>query len=245
MAKGRTEVPERFRSGNGGGRAASEKQIKWILDMFESKDLMKDPRWFDATNAMDMSEYATYIEYTKQRIAEKGADGEYKMRSKRASELIDALRPLPNLAAQTLPERKPAVDVMAGRTRVEYEVIETDKGERRVGRIITEDGDRVLAGSYGLPTDDDDRFANNMSFFRVWVGDRGGWNVQLYVSDDLTRVELAWETKLDVLWAIAQNPEAASANFGHEFKRCGICGRGLTNDESRERGIGPVCAGRL
>lgn len=48
-----------------------------------------------------------------------------------------------------------------------------------------------------------------------------------------------------VLEEIAKNPEAASARYGHEIGACGVCGRTLTDAESRARGIGPVCAGRL
>ena len=42
----------------------------------------------------------------------------------------------------------------------------------------------------------------------------------------------------------AVGAEAASARYGHEIGECGICGRQLTNDESRARGIGPVCAAK-
>lgn len=43
----------------------------------------------------------------------------------------------------------------------------------------------------------------------------------------------------------AEGAELASARYGHELGHCGVCGRELTKDESRERGIGPVCAGKL
>lgn len=33
--------------------------------------------------------------------------------------------------------------------------------------------------------------------------------------------------------------------YGRELGSCGHCGRTLTNEESRARGIGPVCAGRM
>lgn len=32
--------------------------------------------------------------------------------------------------------------------------------------------------------------------------------------------------------------------YGRELKHCGLCGRELTDAESRERGIGPVCLGK-
>lgn len=45
-----------------------------------------------------------------------------------------------------------------------------------------------------------------------------------------------------VLEEIAKDPAAASARYGHEIGSCGICGRTLTDAESRARGIGPICA---
>jgi hypothetical protein len=134
------------------------------------------------------------------------------------------------------------------RVHVQYDEILLDNDEvKRVGKLVIpgEPPVWILAGSYGIDTAADDRFTNDSSFFKVWVGDRGGWGVDLYVSDDTTRVKLAFASQLAVLKVIAKDPTAAAAMFGHEFKRCGICGRGLTKDESRERGIGPVCAERL
>ena len=40
----------------------------------------------------------------------------------------------------------------------------------------------------------------------------------------------------------AQDPEKAAVAFGKAWSSCGICGRRLHNDESIERGIGPICA---
>lgn len=38
------------------------------------------------------------------------------------------------------------------------------------------------------------------------------------------------------------DPEKAAVAYGKAYSRCGICGRGLLNDESIARGIGPICA---
>ena len=65
--------------------------------------------------------------------------------------------------------------------------------------------------------------------------------VKLIVSDDEQR--LSQKAGQAVLAKIAEaGAEAASARYGHEIGECGICGRTLTNDASRERGIGPICA---
>lgn len=44
---------------------------------------------------------------------------------------------------------------------------------------------------------------------------------------------------------IAKDPAAAARAYGLKFKHCGICGRELTNPESRARGIGPICASKF
>ena len=43
---------------------------------------------------------------------------------------------------------------------------------------------------------------------------------------------------------IARDPRAAAELYGRELGVCGVCGRTLTDEESRAAGIGPVCAER-
>jgi hypothetical protein len=47
---------------------------------------------------------------------------------------------------------------------------------------------------------------------------------------------------VSIIAKIAEDPRSAAVRYAEEFKRCGICNRGLTDKESQERGIGPVCA---
>lgn len=44
-------------------------------------------------------------------------------------------------------------------------------------------------------------------------------------------------------WELLTHERAVA--FGKLYGVCGVCGRTLTNEESIEAGIGPVCAGRL
>ena len=44
---------------------------------------------------------------------------------------------------------------------------------------------------------------------------------------------------------VASDPEAAAVAYGKRFGSCGCCGRELSDPESVERGIGPVCAGKF
>lgn len=228
--KKRSAVPTEFQPTV---RKGTERQVKWIRDMLDGKALAQWPEWTKMTTELSPEEYADYVEDFKGQVNEMSFDT--------CSHLIEQLKFLPRKGAVT---NGGVID--SGRLRIEYEVMTDDSGrDTKRGRIVLAEGGRVLAGSYGLKTKKQTNFVNDITFFRVWVGNRGGWNVQMYTSDDLRRVELSYDTKLWALAKIAKKPEKAAARFGHEFKRCGICGRGLTKDESRERGIGPVCAGRL
>jgi len=104
----------------------------------------------------------------------------------------------------------------------------------------------VPAGRYGIHTKDD--AANKLAFYVVDRPEEGKWAgkvfVSMLISDNKQRLPFAIQAA--VLRKIAAvGAETASATYGWEFKRCGVCGRGLTNDDSRERGIGPVCAAKM
>jgi hypothetical protein len=50
---------------------------------------------------------------------------------------------------------------------------------------------------------------------------------------------------VEALQAIAADPQAAMAAYGHLTSTCGRCNRPLEDEASVERGIGPVCLGKL
>lgn len=80
-----------------------------------------------------------------------------------------------------------------------------------------------------------------------------GWIfVKAQLSDELTKAgsqrpnaNTYTGDRWRAMQAIAANPEAACSLYGHTLGRCGICGRTLTNEESRGKGIGPICAERF
>lgn len=105
--------------------------------------------------------------------------------------------------------------------------------------------DAVPAGRYAVATEDG--AINTLAFYKVDRPTEGRWAgfvfVKLIVSDDEQRLSKA--ASATVLAKIAAvGAEAASAAYGHEIGACGVCSRTLTNDESRERGIGPICAAK-
>lgn len=69
------------------------------------------------------------------------------------------------------------------------------------------------------------------------VNKRGRVSVQ--ASDELHR--LRGEAASSVLEEISKDPKAASLLYGAKLGHCGVCGRTLTDEESRAAGIGPVC----
>jgi len=102
----------------------------------------------------------------------------------------------------------------------------------------------VPAGRYAIHIDGD---TNELSFFKVDRPTDGRWAGYVFVkqmaSDEEYPVKGARKDK--VLAAIAQDVREASATYGREIKVCGVCNRTLTNDESREIGIGPDCRKKM
>jgi hypothetical protein len=97
---------------------------------------------------------------------------------------------------------------------------------------------RVIEGSYAVDTDE-----GHLAFYQVEVSPKGFYTVSLQASDELRK--LPWPTARGVLAKIEQDPQAAAIRYGKELGICGICHRTLTNEESRARGIGPVCASKF
>ena len=85
---------------------------------------------------------------------------------------------------------------------------------------------------------------NDISFYEVEKPTSGKWAGYTFVkrraSDDT--INLSAEESVRVLTAIVADPMGAALLFGREMGICPDCGRSLTTQASRERGIGPVCA---
>lgn len=68
--------------------------------------------------------------------------------------------------------------------------------------------------------------------------------VSIRASDDLYRVKSA-SHRLALLQAIAKDPIHAMNEYGIRLEVCGMCGRTLTQKDSRLRGLGPICAAKV
>lgn len=99
----------------------------------------------------------------------------------------------------------------------------------------------VPSGHYALTVD------GIVKFYRVNAVTEGKWAGYTFVdaqaSDDYHKV--GRDASKVVLGAIAADPEAAMRLYGLELGVCGHCRRTLTNEESRQFGIGPVCRGKM
>jgi hypothetical protein len=136
----------------------------------------------------------------------------------RVSQIIDRLRTLPLADANDPAQANPGVTLPpppAGR----YALL----------------GDDGVVRFYRVDRPTDGRWAG-YTFLKPVYGSPGS----LRTGERLQR-----STERRVLAEIAADPKTASIRFGKELGHCGVCGSPLTNEESRELGIGPVCRGRL
>lgn len=117
------------------------------------------------------------------------------------------------------------------------------EGDRReLFRQVKALGDKVDEGPYAIRNGP--KAANDISFYQVDKPTTGKWAGRTFVSRRLSDNEqrLTLEEQVRVLAAIAADPQGASLLYGQTIGECPECGRSLTNEVSRQRGIGPVCA---
>lgn len=113
--------------------------------------------------------------------------------------------------------------------------------------IATQDATRpteeVPAGRYAVTGDE-----GQTVFVRVDRPTEGQWKgytfVKIQAGDDLHRVSRATSFALQRK-ILADGVQESMLRYGREIGSCGHCGRTLTNDESRQAGIGPVCRSKL
>lgn len=98
----------------------------------------------------------------------------------------------------------------------------------------------VLDGRYAIPNASG---TGSLVFYKVWTRRDGSRGVDLQVSDDYLPVGRAQVP--GILARIAKEPAEASKRYGREIGCCGVCGRTLTDENSRAAGIGPVCSAKF
>ena len=119
-------------------------------------------------------------------------------------------------------------------------IIDTMKTLPKRQVIKTDQWPLVPAGRYAVENQE-----GILQFYHVDRPSAGKWSgytfLSVRASDELHPIRNK-ESKKFILDRIAENPSEASMRFGRELGKCGICGRTLTDADSRARGIGPICA---
>lgn len=100
--------------------------------------------------------------------------------------------------------------------------------------------DNVPAGRYAITGED-----GTTDFYRVDKPESGKWAgwtfVKIQLGGDYQRLSQA--NQKSVLAKIeAAGPKEAAIRYGRELGHCAMCGSELTNPDSIEAGIGPICA---
>jgi hypothetical protein len=147
-----------------------------------------------------------------------------RMNKEQAHEAINLLMQLPKVAVEVTPVRA-----------FGSETPSVDNGQQYT----------VRAGYYFV-TDPED---SKEKFFRVTHGREGTrWEGYTFLhaqsSDDFYPVQNK-EYRERMLALIVEDPITAMNEYGIRIGNCGVCGRTLTDRDSRLRGIGPICAAKL
>lgn len=94
-----------------------------------------------------------------------------------------------------------------------------------------------------LPHEED-----RVRFFRVDTPQKGRWAGFVFLKeqagDDLHPVKGVAREEM-IIKVLLEDAKAALKLYASELESCGICGRTLTDEESRARGIGPICADKV
>lgn len=97
-------------------------------------------------------------------------------------------------------------------------------------------------GHYAIRGLDEDQ-PNRVRFFKVDKPERGKWVGWTFLKEqagsDLYPVK--GDRYARVMEAISEDPPTSMRLYGQELGICGLCGRELTDEESRAYGVGPVC----
>lgn len=121
---------------------------------------------------------------------------------------------------------------------------------RIAAAIVGLDLSPVPAGRYAVPGTD-----GVLRFIRIDKPEDGKYAGNIYVkvqaSDEYHRLGAQYKGQsyagksIELIKALLADARAAAIRYGHEIGACGICGRTLTDEESRARGLGPVCAEKV
>jgi hypothetical protein len=174
------------------------------------------------------------VAFLRKLLAERHAGADLALRLRQ----LDAWLPTADKAqASHMIERVQARPRLAGAT-----------AEPTTGRNVYEqakEGDLayVPEGHYATPSRTG---ANDLDFWRIDRPTEGRWAGRVFVKRVIggkADTPVRGAEAVAALQAItADHPHHAMVLYGQEIGRCGRCNRHLTDDASRQRGLGPECA---
>lgn len=113
-----------------------------------------------------------------------------------------------------------------------------------VARAVREAGEpNIPAGRYAVRGTD-----GVVKFYKIdkpTEGKWAGWTFVKIIAGSEEHPVRNRSARIGILAAILVDVRGASALYGREIGACGVCGRQLTDEESRARGIGPICNEKL
>jgi len=147
-----------------------------------------------------------------------------------------------------IPRLKKKKEILNLKQRVERleKELEPSPQPREPGAPVVEGAfaiEAVPAGRYAIRSKD-----RIIRFYRVDKPTEGKWTGYTFVKIQAGERfhKLPQDSQTRALREIAEvGPKEASQLYGKELGHCGVCGRILTNQESRDLGIGPICAGKM
>lgn len=101
----------------------------------------------------------------------------------------------------------------------------------------------VAAGRYALTASDGTVVLYKVD--RPGEGKFAGWTFVSRVRDNGYETRLSKRQAAPVLEEISRDPMDALVAYGRRTGECGVCGRKLSDPDSVEAGIGPICAAKV
>jgi hypothetical protein len=97
----------------------------------------------------------------------------------------------------------------------------------------------LISGMYAIKD-----LYRSIHYYKIDIPKDGKWKGYVFVSaqaSDKYYPIKDIKTKKNILDILRLDPLQGMALYGQTIGQCAICGKTLTDDESRKRGIGPIC----
>lgn len=148
---------------------------------------------------------------------------------------------LPDIAKKELRDECPTLSkAMASKKITALKKIQKPK-QRKMPKPLETD---VPAGHYAVPVTDITDDGHEFKFYRVDKPTKGKWQGWTFVKQQSgdNHLRLKGDEATNALEAIATIGYLnAMQLYGSVIGKCAVCNRALTDDVSRERGVGPDC----